>query len=97
MCWPRSKSMSCPPEATAVPVEGAIHPPGRRDHRTRLPRPRHEKDNWIKLLRIQGVPGRVWAYRANRVARKRPGWVSTPMSAPSRTRSTGSRIGSAPR
>ena len=61
MCWPRSKSMSCPPKEPQVPVEGAGFIRRQPSETIELDFlvPRHEKDNWIKLLRIQGrAPGR---------------------------------------
>lgn len=64
-----------PAERTAVPVEGAGFIRRRPSETIELDFlvPRHEKDNWIKLLESRGVrPAGVWAYEANRVARKRP-------------------------
>lgn len=64
-----------PAEGTAVPVEGAGFIRRRPSENIELDFlvPRHEKDNWCKLLESRGVrPAGVWAYEANRVAQMRP-------------------------
>jgi len=64
-----------PAEGTAVPVEGAgfIRRWPSDSIELDFLVPSHEKDNWIKLLESRGVrPAGVWAFEANRVARKRP-------------------------